>query len=147
MGLGLGLTTAYAAHSFLRPSPSQYLYCDGSPSPVASSKDWSYSHNANTPVVANGRPNPAAYKQISSGSILGLLGGLAVSTFSRTLAILFGLFIFTVQAAASRGFNIIPYNRMQRYVQGIDLRSAIYDNVAFKLSFGATFALAAFAEF
>ena len=32
-------------------------------------------------------------------------------------------------------------------MKGIDLRSAIEDNVAFKLSFGATFALASLAEF
>lgn len=48
---------------------------------------------------------------------------------------------------ASHGYNVVPTSRIQRYVKGIDLRSAIEDNVAFKLSFGATFMLAAFAEF
>lgn len=48
---------------------------------------------------------------------------------------------------ASRGYNIVPTSRLQSYVRGIDLRSAIEDNVAFKLSFGATFALASLAEF
>lgn len=48
--------------------------------------------------------------------------------------------------AASRGYNIIPTTRLQKYVKSIDLRSALEDNVAFKLSFGATFMLAAFAE-
>lgn len=52
-----------------------------------------------------------------------------------------------VQTAASRGYNIVPTTRLQQYVKSIDLRSAIEDNVAFKLSFGATFMLAAFAEF
>ncbi len=47
---------------------------------------------------------------------------------------------------ASKGYNVIPTARIQRYVKGIDLRSAIEDNVAFKLSFGLTFALASFAE-
>ena len=47
---------------------------------------------------------------------------------------------------ASKGYNIVPTSRIQRYVKGIDLRSAIEDNVAFKLSFGTTFALASLAE-
>lgn len=75
------------------------------------------------------------------------MGGLAVSTFSKSLAFLIGLMVFMVQAAASRGYNIVPTTRLQQYVKSIDLRSAIEDNVAFKLSFGATFMLAAFAEF
>ena len=41
----------------------------------------------------------------------------------------------------------MPVERVQRYVQGIDVRSAIRDNVAFKISFGLMFALAAFGEF
>lgn len=91
-----------------------------------------------------------------------------MSTFSKTLAFLFGLFVFGVQVrhssphhrcepqltrfpccpkfAATRGYNIIPTSRLQKYVKSIDLRSALEDNVAFKLSFGATFMLAAFAE-
>ena len=51
------------------------------------------------------------------------------------------------QFMASRGYNVVPTSRIQRYVKGIDLRSAIEDNVAFKLSFGATFMLASLAEF
>lgn len=52
-----------------------------------------------------------------------------------------------LQYAARRGYNIIPVSRLQRYVKGINLRSAINDNVAFKISFGLTFALAAFGGF
>jgi hypothetical protein len=37
--------------------------------------------------------------------------------------------------------------RLQGYVKGVDLRSAINDNVAFKISFGLMFALSAFGEF
>lgn len=96
---------------------------------------------------------------------IGLLGGVAVSTFSKTLAMLFGLLVFGVQVCcsahgrkrparlmfaqylASQGYNIIPTTKLQRYVKGIDLRSAVEDNVAFKLSFGLTFALASMASF
>lgn len=98
--------------------------------------------------------------------MVGLLGGVAASSFSRTLAFLFGLAVFGVQVRntldllrasrlryplcqwmASHVYNIVPTSKIQRYVKGIDLRSAIEDNIAFKLSFGATFMLAAFAEF
>jgi hypothetical protein len=47
----------------------------------------------------------------------------------------------------SKGLHVIPTQRIQRYVKGINLQSMVEDNVAFKLSFGATFMLAAFAEF
>ena len=42
---------------------------------------------------------------------------------------------------------MIPVDRMQRYVKGVNLRSAINDNAAFKISFGLMFALTAFGEF
>jgi hypothetical protein len=51
------------------------------------------------------------------------------------------------QWAQSYGIHIIPYNRLQKYFTSIDLRSAVQDNVAFKLSFGTTFAMAAFMDF
>ena len=96
---------------------------------------------------------------------IGLLGGVAVSIFSKMLVMLFGLLVFSVQVGccaheekrqamlrfaqymASQGYNIIPTTKLQRYVKGIDLRSAVEDNVAFKLSFGLTFALASVASF
>ena len=74
-----------------------------------------YKANATTPVVRHGRLNPSAVRQISSGSILGVLtmemhqayfnadkeaglcAGLAVSTFSRSLVIILGLLAFGVQ--------------------------------------------------
>jgi hypothetical protein len=36
---------------------------------------------------------------------------------------------------------------MQKYVKGVDLQKAVSRNVPFKISFGATMALAAFAQF
>lgn len=81
------------------------------------------------------------------GNFAGLIGGLAVSVFSKPLAVVIGLLVFGIQFIESRGIHIIPYTSLQRRVQNTDLRSLVQDNVAFKLSFGATFALAAFAEF
>lgn len=81
------------------------------------------------------------------GSILGVLGGLGISVFSKPLAILIGLGIFVLQFVESRGIHIIPYSYLQRRFQSANVKSIVRDNVAFKLSFGLTFALAAFAEF
>lgn len=91
--------------------------------------------------------NPATVREISSGSIIGVCAGLAVSTFSRPLALLIGLLVVGIQWAANHGIYIIPYSRLQRYVKTIDIRSAVQDHVAFKISFGTTFALAAFMQF
>ncbi|KAI9807312.1 MAG: hypothetical protein M1833_000055 [Piccolia ochrophora] len=145
LALGLTVTTAFTAHSLLRPSPSRLLYCDTSPAVPKSSSGWTYTRDARTPVVRDGRLNPYSIRQISTGSILGLIGGVAVSVFSKPLALLIGLAVCAVQFAASRGYNIVPYKRIQKYTSGINVRSALEDNVAFKLSFGAVFALAAFA--
>lgn len=75
--LGLGLTTAFAAHAIHIRSP---LRCDSSFS--SSSKLPSalrtYSDEAKVPVVSrSGRPNPAALKQVSAGSLLGKFGGIS----------------------------------------------------------------------
>ena len=73
LAIGLGLTSFCATYSLLQPSrQSRLLYCDSYATPLSSSLH-SYSTNAQVPVVKKGRPNPAAYKQISSGSILGTL--------------------------------------------------------------------------
>ncbi|KIW09124.1 uncharacterized protein PV09_00066 [Verruconis gallopava] len=106
-----------------------------------------YQREAKTPIVKDGRLNERALRQVSAGSILGLAGGVLVSFFSKPLALLIGLLIVGVQALESRGIHIVPYQRIQGYVKGINLRGALQDNVAFKLSFGVTFALAAFAQF
>ena len=75
------------------------------------------------------------------------MAGLGLSVFSKPLVLLIGLLIAGVQTAESYGIHLVPYKSMQRYVKGIDLRSAVQDNVAFKISFGMMFALSAFAEF
>ncbi|TVY38171.1 hypothetical protein LSUB1_G002242 [Lachnellula subtilissima] len=144
LGLGLGLSVA-SYHAFhQRP-----IRLDSSPFPSDS-----YKRDTQTPVLSRaGSLNPRAVRQISSGSIIGLL----VSTFSKSLALILGLLVVGVQGmgwkpntkqwASSYGVNVIPYNRLQRYFTSLDLRSAVQDNVAFKLSFGTTFAMASFLEF
>ncbi|RVX71076.1 hypothetical protein B0A52_03442 [Exophiala mesophila] len=126
---------------------------DTSPSPPAdaapfSSSSYTHSRDAKTPLTKDGKTlNPAAVKQISLGAILGLGTGLVLSAFSTSLTLLLGLGIVIWQYAARKGYNFIPVDRLQRYVKGVNLRSAINDNVAFKISFGLMFALSAFGEF
>ncbi|EXJ87586.1 hypothetical protein A1O3_04546 [Capronia epimyces CBS 606.96] len=139
---------------FLQPRPITRL--DTSPvSPQSSSQaspfsstSYTHSRDAKTPLTKDGKTlNPAAVKQISLGAILGLGAGVLLSAFSRSLTLLIGVAIVVWQYAARKGYNFIPVDRLQRHVKNVDLRSAINDNVAFKISFGLLFALSAFGEF
>lgn len=49
-----------------------------------------------------------------------------------------------MQYAASKGIHVVPYKRIQRYLKGVNVKRALEENIAFKVSFGLTFALAAF---
>lgn len=80
-------------------------------------------------------------------TLSGLIAGLSISVFSKPLTLLVGLLIVGVQTAESYGIHLVPYKRMQKYFSNIDMRSAVQDNMAFKICFGAMFALSAFAEF
>lgn len=80
-------------------------------------------------------------------TIAGVVAGLLVASFSKSLALLLGLLVVGVQALESRGIHIVPYKRLQSYFTSVDLRSAVQDNAAFKLSFGTTFALVGFLDF
>ena len=68
LSLGLGITTTFATYSInaLRP-----LRCDAPPTRNVPDAFRAYSEEAKVPVFRNGRPNPAAYKQLSAGSICG----------------------------------------------------------------------------
>ncbi|TVY56395.1 hypothetical protein LCER1_G001268 [Lachnellula cervina] len=127
LGLGLGLGLSVASYHALHQRP---IRLDSSPF----SSD-SYKRNAQTPVLSQGgRLNPRAVRQISSGSIIGFGKGMGWQPNRK-------------QWASSYGINVVPYNRLQKYFTSLDLRSAVQDNVAFKLSFGTTFAMASFMEF
>jgi len=86
LAIGLGLTSFCTTYALLQPSrQSRLLYCDSYATPLSSSLH-SYSTNAQVPVVKKGRPNPAAYKQISSGSILGTLPFWSLREADRSAA-------------------------------------------------------------
>nr|POE78452.1 hypothetical protein CFP56_60684 [Quercus suber] len=149
--LGIGASAGFFVPGLLRTYQSRWaLRLDSSPSPT-SPKDWSYRQyqsDAKAPITRrDGKLNASAVRQMSSGSIIGLVAGLGVAFFSKSLALILGLLVVGVQTAEHYGIRLIPYNRLQGYVKGVDLRSAIQDNAAFKISFGTMFALSAFAEF
>jgi len=139
-GMGLGLSIA-TIHLTKHQTP---LRLDSTGSPNFSNN--SYRKHAEVPGIQRPQLNPRVVRQISSGSIVGLCTGLAVSTFSRSLALLIGLLVVGIQWAASYGYNL-PYEKLQSYVTNMNLRAAVQDNVAFKISFGTTFAMAAFVQF
>jgi hypothetical protein len=84
---------------------AQSIRCD-SADPLAKLGDLrnTYAHEAQTPIITqSGAPNPKAVRQISMGSILGVIGGLGISVFSKPLAILLGLGIVALQVSRSGG--------------------------------------------
>ncbi|RYO26974.1 hypothetical protein AA0111_g7839 [Alternaria arborescens] len=141
------LSTPLLAYQFRN---AQVIRCDG-PDPITKITNdlkSNYVTEARTPVITqSGAMNPKAVRQISMGSILGVIGGLGISVFSKPLAVLIGLGIFALQFIESRGIHVIPYSFLERRVKSMNVRSLVRDNVAFKLSFGLTCAMAAFAEF
>lgn len=68
LSLGLGLSTAFFAHDFYLDARRPMLCDSGS---LGSSTFQQCKRDVNVPAVKQGRVNPAAFKQISSGSILG----------------------------------------------------------------------------
>jgi len=122
-------------------SPPYYPFNSIPASPDTPSK------KSQVPLFYNGSLNPEAMKQISSGSLLGLVCGIGVSVFSKPLALLIGLLIVGVNMLELRGIHVIPYQRIQKYVKGVDLRSLVEDNIPRKIAFGTTFALAGFGSF
>ncbi|CAL8582117.1 hypothetical protein XPA_007791 [Xanthoria parietina] len=145
LGLGLGLTATTIHLHLQRRRP---LLCEPSSPLDAITQQYlpqARKHDNNNKSKSTTTAN--IIRQLSLGSVLGVAAGAAVSTFSRVLAVLVGLGVVVVQYAASYGYNIIPVGRIQRYVKGIDLKRAVEENPAFKLSFGVTFALASMAKF
>ena len=57
-----------------------------------------YTSEAKTPIITKeGKPNPSSFRQISGGSIIGLVGGLVIASFSKALVFLLGLGVLLVQ--------------------------------------------------
>lgn len=94
------LSSPLLVHNYRQASAFR---CD-SADPLAKLGDLrnTYSRDAQTPVIKqSGAPNPKAVRQISMGSILGVIGGLGISVFSKPLAILIGLGVVLLQVSSA----------------------------------------------
>ncbi|KAJ5238909.1 hypothetical protein N7468_003528 [Penicillium chermesinum] len=156
IGLGMGLGVSAAALSPLSPFRASPLRCDyGPPQPQSSEPDWLIKDplvqkQGRSGIAAQAKAaflTPENMKEISLGSVLGLVAGVGLRAFSRVLVVLLGMGVVLVEYAASKGYNIIPVERIQKYVKNADVRRALSRHRPFKASFGTMMALAAFAQF
>ena len=102
-------TSLLATPLFLSAVPPNRVLMDSFATRSSPLQD--YQRNAKTPIVKDGRWNEKALKQVSSGSILGLVGGVLVSFFSKPLALLIGLLIFGAQVGIPHASYVIQSKR------------------------------------
>ncbi|KAL1974561.1 hypothetical protein VTN31DRAFT_4765 [Thermomyces dupontii] len=81
------------------------------------------------------------------GECAGSCGRVGIEGVFEGIGVFSGVGIVLVEWAASKGYHLLPLNRLQRLVKGVDVKRAVTEHVPFKASFGATMAMAAFAQF
>ncbi|PWW72066.1 hypothetical protein C7212DRAFT_286962 [Tuber magnatum] len=125
------------------PSPSSLvcrIHCE--------SHDWAFAGATSNRSSLAAKPrttfSPLIYRQVASGSFIGLAVGLAVCRFSKSIALIFGSLLLLVEFLAMKGFHVVPYKRLSRWTKDIDLKDFVTRNMAFKVSFGAAFALSSY---
>lgn len=95
------LSTPLLVHHHLHRRQA-IIRCDG-PDPltkITNDLTRNYASEAQTPLITqSGAANPRAVRQVSMGSILGVIGGLGISVFSKPLAVLIGLGIVILQVS------------------------------------------------
>jgi uncharacterized membrane protein (Fun14 family) len=91
--------------------------------------------------------SPEVIKQLSGGSLAGFLTGLVVSVFSKTLVLLIGIGIVSIQVAARYGIDLVGQFKLRKRLESSRILSALRYNPTFKIAFGVTFALSAFMSF
>jgi uncharacterized membrane protein (Fun14 family) len=75
---------------------------------------------------------------------------LTLSLFSKPLTLLLGLLFLGAQALEYNGIHIIPYNRIQRLftnASSVDVKTAVQDNAALKVTFAVSMLLSGFVSF
>ncbi|KAI1965947.1 hypothetical protein LOZ58_000848 [Ophidiomyces ophidiicola] len=141
------LSIPLGASVLMYTTPTSVIRCDYAPR-IPGQPTW---YTTPSPLEGCERPfgsiEPRTVRQISLGSVLGLVAGVGLRIFSRTLTFTLGAAILLIEWAASRGYNIVPTDFLQKYVKSVDVRRAITEKLAFKASFGTTLMLSAFSEF
>ncbi|CAG8113908.1 unnamed protein product [Penicillium salamii] len=152
LGLGVGIGLSAATMHPLSPFRAAPMLCDyASPLPQQSTfkkePEWAVEGKPVGKSSRTGLLNAESMRQVSLGSVLGLVAGVGLRAFSKALVVLLGMGVVFVEYAASKGYNILPLHRMQKYVKNVDLHRAMSEHRPFKISFGAMMAMAAFANF
>ncbi|KAJ5044469.1 hypothetical protein NUH16_001274 [Penicillium rubens] len=150
-GIGLSAATMHPLSPF-RAAPMQCQYAVPQQPTFNRDSEWAV-NSAESLGQKQGRPrqtgllNAETMRQGSLGSVLGLVAGVGLRAFSKALVVILGMGVVLVEYAASKGYNILPINRIQKYVKRVDLRRAMSEKRPFKMSFGFMMAMAAFANF
>ncbi|EGD91548.1 hypothetical protein H112_00645 [Trichophyton rubrum D6] len=139
-----------ASYSVLQTRISSPIRCDYASGPLHPSvSEFTLKHggpSSQQKTLFGGLITAETARQISLGSALGVLTGLGLRIFLRTLAFSIGLAIIIIEWAASKGYDILPTSWLQRHIKSVDFRKMTHENVPFKASFGTTLAMAAFGE-
>ncbi|KAF3925672.1 hypothetical protein ABW21_db0209071 [Orbilia brochopaga] len=159
MTLAFTVPTAYVSSQLLLPhSRSRILHCQAAPYLhdrilEAQSEQKRPLRVTYTAADDDGSPartrksmifTPTDYRQLSIGSFAGVMCGYTVGHMSRMIAFVVIAVILVVQYAERKGIPIMPWKRMQRFVDELDARAAATHNWAFKYSFASAFALSAY---
>ncbi|CRL28673.1 FUN14 [Penicillium camemberti] len=154
LGLGVGIGLSAATMHPLSPFRAAPMQCQYAVPQQSFNKDSNWAVNPAESVGQKqvrprrtGLLNAETMRQVSLGSVLGLVAGVGLRAFSKALVVILGMGVVFVEFAASKGYNILPINRIQKYVKRVDLRRAMSEKRPFKMSFGAMMAMAAFANF
>ncbi|CAI7603716.1 unnamed protein product [Penicillium palitans] len=154
LGLGVGIGLSAATMHPLSPFRAAPMQCQYAVPQQSFNKDSDWAVNPAESVGQKqvrprrtGLLNAETMRQVSLGSVLGLVAGVGLRAFSKALVVILGMGVVFVEFAASKGYNILPINRIQKYVKRVDLRRAMSEKRPFKMSFGAMMAMAAFANF
>ncbi|KAK4176081.1 hypothetical protein QBC36DRAFT_188350 [Triangularia setosa] len=135
--LGFGLTSSLAIHN-QRP-----MRMDA----IISPSDQNNKQFSTTSPQRKDRLDSEIIRQLSSGSLSGFVAGLLISVFSKTLVLLAGIGMLTIQVASRSGLDLVKYLRLRERFQGSRVLAALNQHTAFKLSFAVAFALSAFMSF
>ncbi|KZL75182.1 fun14 family protein [Colletotrichum incanum] len=132
--VGTGICVAYSLHCRQTPNYfNSHLTSSASPTPRVQSRSF-------------GGLSPDAMRQLSSGSLSGFGVGLLAGFLSHTLVLLTGFAMFTFYLAHRYGLDLPHLLGLKERLNKAVLTKPFH-NAVFRLSFAATFTLAAFVRF
>ncbi|KAJ5397664.1 hypothetical protein N7509_005777 [Penicillium cosmopolitanum] len=147
LGLGVGLGISAATLHPFSPFHVAPMQCQYNAPFSQSNADTPWAVKPEESLLQKKGRTTGLTQELSLGSVLGLVAGVGLRAFSKALVVLLGMGVVLVEYAASKGYNILPLDRLQKYVKNVNLRQAMSEHRPFKMSFGVTMALAAFAHF